>query len=214
MCRFIETVRVEDGCPIRLDCHLERVAHTRRQWFGSDTPVDADLLRHVAGKTRGVAKLRFVYDEHRVYDLSCAPYTPRRVTSLQMVTADEAEYGLKREDRRMLETIRTRRGACDEVLIVKDGCLTDTSYTNIALWDGHRWVSPDTPLLPGTRRRRLIDSGRLIEARVAVDDLRRYTHIAMVNAMIDLGDLVIPMTHVMLPADDRCRPEVTMPGDR
>jgi hypothetical protein len=47
-----------------------------------------------------------------------------------------------------------------------------------------------------------------------VDDLRRYTHIAMVNAMIDLGDLVIPMTHVMLPADDCCRPEVTMPGDR
>jgi 4-amino-4-deoxychorismate lyase len=59
----------------------------------------------------------------------------------------------------MLETIRTRRGACDEVLIVKDGCLTDTSYTNIALWDGHRWVLPrHAAAARAHAARRLIDT--------------------------------------------------------
>ena len=55
--------------------------------------------------------------------------------------------------------VRIRAG----VNFVKNGRLTDTSYSNIALFDGNRWVTPAHPLLKGTMRQSLIDKGLLKE---------------------------------------------------
>jgi 4-amino-4-deoxychorismate lyase len=68
--------------------------------------------------------------------------------------------------------------------MVKDGFVTDASIANLAFYDGRQWITPDTPLLAGTRRRFLLDSGILHEAPVRPADLRDFHRIRLVNAMI------------------------------
>ncbi len=59
--------------------------------------------------------------------------------------------------------------------------LTDTSYTNIALYDGEQWFTPSTPLLRGTMRQRLLDCGLLQEREIMVSDIPNYQYISLFN---------------------------------
>ncbi|MCD8539847.1 MAG: aminotransferase class IV [Leadbetterella sp.] len=68
---------------------------------------------------------------------------------------------------------------------MKNGHLTDTTYCNVALFDGKEWVTPDTFLLPGTKRAALIHNGMLREIPVTVRDLPGFEALAFINAMRD-----------------------------
>jgi 4-amino-4-deoxychorismate lyase len=46
------------------------------------------------------------------------------------------------------------------------------------------WLTPKTPLLNGTTRQRLLDDGKIVEAEIKVHELRRFTKVALLNAMI------------------------------
>ena len=72
----------------------------------------------------------------------------------------------------------------DDILIVKKGYLTDTSIANIALFDGE-WKTPKYPLLKGTTRQRLLDNGKIHEDDIKVQDIGRFSKVALLNAMID-----------------------------
>ena len=41
--------------------------------------------------------------------------------------------------------LKKQQGDCDEILIIRDNHLTDTSYTNVALYDGQQWFTPLYP---------------------------------------------------------------------
>lgn len=82
------------------------------------------------------------------------------------------------------------RGDADEVVIVGNGLLTDTSYSNIALFDGQRWVTPRQPLLRGTMRQSLLDTGQLVERDIRDDEWGRYEKVSLINAMMPLGRCV------------------------
>jgi 4-amino-4-deoxychorismate lyase len=104
------------------------------------------------------------------------------------VEADaELDYHLKYLDRTALTQLSAQRGDCDEVLIVKDGFVTDTSFSNVVFTDGMRFVTPDTYLLPGTMRAMLLRSGAIVEAPVRVEDIGRFTHVSLINAMLPMG---------------------------
>jgi 4-amino-4-deoxychorismate lyase len=77
------------------------------------------------------------------------------------------------------------KGTCDEVLIACDGYITDTSYSNVALFDGLEWVTPANPLLKGTQRAKLIASGLAKEKEVTISDLKQYKKLVLVNAMLE-----------------------------
>jgi len=106
------------------------------------------------------------------------------VHSLRLVRDDNIDYRFKYADRRRLQVLFARRGDCDDVLIVKRGLLTDTSYCNIAVYDGLQWWTPDAPLLPGTARQRLLDKGLIREKRIRVEDLPLFKRIRLINAML------------------------------
>lgn len=82
------------------------------------------------------------------------PYVMRTIRSLQVVEDDAIDYSFKRCDRTSLSALVARKGECDEIIIVKNGLLTDTSYTNLALFDGHDGSRPANPcwLAPGVPR--------------------------------------------------------------
>ena len=78
----------------------------------------------------------------------------------------------------------------DDILIIKDLLVTDTSIANIAFeTSGGEWITPKNPLLKGTTRARLLDEGKLKEADIRVHELRSFTKVALLNAMIDFDVL-------------------------
>lgn len=83
-----------------------------------------------------------------------------------------------------------------KILIVRNNHLTDTSYTNIALYDGEQWFTPSTPLLCGTMRQRLLDCGLLQEREIMVSDIPKYQYISLFNAMIPLGEVILPVDKI------------------
>jgi len=72
----------------------------------------------------------------------------------------------------------------DEIIIEKDGYLTDSSIANIAFFDGIDWITPKKPLLNGTTRERLLDMKFLRTADIKSSDIKSFSGFALMNTMI------------------------------
>ena len=86
-----------------------------------------------------------------------------------------------------------QRETADDILVVRNGYLTDTSISNIALYDGNTWFTPSYPLLKGTKRAELLDKHLIQEKEILHTQLGSYFRIMLFNAMIDWGQIVIPI---------------------
>ena len=152
MCRFIETIRLEHGRILHAGYHNRRLNATRRAWWGEmpDLHVEDYIVPEYTERTR------------------CFAYQPRQVRRLRRLACDTIEYRYKQADRSLLDQLYALRGEADDVLIVREGLITDTSIANVALWDGRRWDTPARPLLAGTHRQRLLDQGIIQERDIRV----------------------------------------------
>lgn len=197
MCQYIESLRVVDGHICNLAYHQQRMNKTRLEVFRQPTPLLLnDVFKGIKAPS-GLAKLRFVYDEAGIHDISCTPYTRKNIHSLRLVTANDIDYRYKSVDRSALNQLKEKQGECDEILIIRNKHITDTSYTNVALYDGKQWFTPSTPLLRGTMRQSLLDRGLLQERELLVSDLPNYKQISLFNAMMELGEVVLPVNKII-----------------
>lgn len=196
MCRLFETIRVVDGEPRHLPYHEARMTAARRALLSLTGAVRLSPILSVPNDLRqGTVRCRVVYGRS-IESVEFTPYTRRSVTSLALVHDETIDYGHKYLDRSALERLRESRGDADDVLIVRRGLVTDTSFSNIAFDDGTGWVTPAEPLLAGTARARLIAAGTLREATITPADLVRFRRAALVNAMLDPGDCLIDMGRI------------------
>lgn len=191
MCRFVESIKLKDGVFYRLKFHQERVNRTFGFYYPQEEPVNLfQTLNQVVIPQKGVYKCRIVYNDN-VQQLEFIPYTLRTINSLRLVDTEIDSRIFKLEDRTEYNAAFALRGECDDVLLVKDGLLTDSSYSNIALFDGVEWQTPRTPLLYGTNRAELIQNGLLTEKDIKSNDLKNFKQICLFNAMIEFGELVL-----------------------
>lgn len=194
---------MQDGQIARLSYHEARYRKAMRHFFpeaegrrlidilkASGLAASNDALRYA-----GVIKVHVDYGAAEAA-LTLSPYRPKQVERLRMVADDGIDYAYKYADRSALNRCLAQRGHCDDVIIVKNGLLTDTSYSNIALFDGSSWLTPRQPLLRGTMRAFLIDSGQLQEADIRPSDVSSFSKLSLINAMLPLGCLVIPTQQI------------------
>ncbi|KSA12499.1 aminotransferase class IV [Maribacter dokdonensis] len=132
-------------------------------------------------------KLRIGYKQHGTR-FSISEYKNSIPTSLQLVNDDTISYAVKRNNRKKLNNLFKLRDQCDDVLIVKNGFITDASYANILLIDGEHIVTPSTPLLEGTCRARLLDENKITEKRITRADLQHFKSFQLINALNDFDD--------------------------
>ncbi len=121
----------------------------------------------------------------RSINIEYLPYQKRVIQTLQLVQADTLEYALKYADRTELDKLFTQKRNADDILVVQNGLITDSSIANIAFFDGTKWLTPKHPLLKGTTRARLLKEKRLFEEDIHLKDLDRFSGFALMNAMID-----------------------------
>jgi len=172
MSPLIETIRVDNGALENAEYHFKRM---RNAHFHE--------IQKIKLPSYGVHKLRIVYDEHR-FEAAITPYTIRPVRSLKLVFDDNIVYDRKYEDRSAIDNLFSTKGDCDDVLIIKNKLVTDVSFANIIFLRGKEWFTPDSFLLNGTMRQKLLDTGRIRERRIGADDLGDFTHFKLINAML------------------------------
>ena len=157
--RFIETIKVLDGQFYNLEAHERRARVTAEAFFGKPLAWEVGRMVVPAAMCSGLVKCRVVYDSE-VREVSFQPYVMRRIRSLRLVNGDGVDYRYKSMDRSVFARLLEQRGECDDVLIVRDGWVTDTSFTNVVFEDaGGGLYTPETCLLEGTRRQSLLDEG-------------------------------------------------------
>ena len=196
MFRLIETIKLKDGVFEDVDLHNERFNSSRKALFNMNEPMDLNRILELKEYNKaGLFKCRIVYNRE-IIKVEFVPYVLKQIRSLKLVNA-EIDYAYKYEDRTNINKLLELRGSCDDILIVKNGRLTDTSAANIAFFDNDRWYTPLNPLLKGTKREKLLRSKRIFEEDLMPKDLIRFEKAAIFSTMVDFGDIIIPVSNIL-----------------
>jgi 4-amino-4-deoxychorismate lyase len=196
MCRLFETIRITDGKPVNLELHEKRLNRSRRKLYGLHDDLRlSDYIRVPEDCRAGIFRCRVIYGLE-VVSTEFTAYVPAAVRTLRLVHADTLAYDHKYLDRTGLTGL-INRDLADDILIVKEGNITDTSYSNIVFSDGKQWVTPDTPLLCGTMRERLLTDGIIKADRITVKTLSRFTHFRLINAMLGFDAPLQPIENII-----------------
>ena len=181
---FLETIKVIDGKALHLKYHQARYESVLNSCNSTKSLFLEKLLADAPAK--GLFRCRVVYGCDGIVSVAYYPYTKRSVEKLKLIEVPAAfEYAKKYANRSGLDELFQQRENCDDILIIQEGLVKDTSIANIALLREGVWFTPKSPLLQGTTRQRLLDEGKIKESEIRVDELYEYESLALMNAMID-----------------------------
>jgi len=188
MLRFVESIKIKDGITENIEYHNRRFESTMLSIFKSTGKIDlADLIQVPEEYTAGVYKCRVVYSS-KIEKIEFDAYQKRNIRTVKLVYDNKIDYSFKYENKSSLDRLKSLHPDYDDVLIVKNGLVTDSSFSNVAFFNGTEWHTPAAPLLRGTRREKLISEGFILPVEIQPDDIQRYTKISFINAMLDLGE--------------------------
>ena len=183
MCRLFETIRIENGQPRHLQWHEIRIKQARRELWGVPEGLGLEKIIKVPAEfTVGTVRCNVIYDKEYT-DITYKIHEKRPVSNLKLIYPDSFDYHVKYFDRTALEALFAQRGECDDIIIIKDGFITDTSVSNLIFYDGFRWYTPSHPLLEGTCRARLIAGEKIIPLDIRPEDLQKYQGCKLISAM-------------------------------
>jgi branched-chain amino acid aminotransferase len=196
---LFETLRVDDGQPLDVDAHLDRLLAGLAR-IGIDLPEDRrELSRAVAvvaeAAPRPVARMRITVTRQPTRLVTAAPYTPP-AGSVDVIVLPEPWVdsrsplaGLKSlswQANRLALARAERAGAFEALLVNERGRLAEGARSNVIVGFGGELVTP--PLadgcLPGTVRRRLLESGRVRERSIDPEELLEASEILLTNSLI------------------------------
>ncbi len=169
--KFLETIKALDGELFNLDYHEKRSGIK-------------NIASYLCPPSKGLYRCRLVYNINHI-DVTYHLYKKRKIKTLKLVYDDAISYVKKSTDRKEIDKLFSLRDNCDDIVIVKNGFITDTSIANIALFKNDIWYTPKSPLLKGITRQRFIDNGLLKELDIKVSEIKTFSKIALLNAMID-----------------------------
>ena len=201
---LFETIRVERGTPMRLARHLARLGASAAYFA---LPCDRAHARAIAcaaaaSWAHDVGRMRLVLepDGHvavHIEPFESGPYDPLGDSAIHGAAAavvcattpvDRTDLWLhhKTTFRRVYEdAAQAARGEFDVILWNREGEATELTRGNlVAELDGERYTPPlDCGLLAGILRAELLESGRVRERVVRLDELSTASRLWFVNAL-------------------------------
>ena len=194
MSQFFETIAILNGKPRNIAYHNRRLNSTVQAYHETSELVDLEAAlqtpKHVQS---GLWKCKVIFDQS-IRNIIYEPYTLRQFNRFKLIVADDLEYQHKEVDRQFLNSLYDQRGDCNDIIIVKNGLLTDTSIANIAFYDGKVWLTPRHPLLSGTVRQRLLENSFLHKADITSSMIDSFKDFAIMNAMMEF----LPIPNVLI----------------
>lgn len=190
MYRFLETMYY-DGSGIRnLDLHLERIQSSLiyssggvLSGVGNSMLIQIkEILRsfQISGQAQ---RVRVLYDENGL-DIEASPLMIQYPTTFRCVDVDHNfDYSYKFADRQVLNEAFLKRNGKEDVILIRDGWVTDTSKANLAFRKNDKWYTPYFPLLAGTTWKKLVSEQSLLPRPIHVDHIALFDVVRTFNAL-------------------------------
>jgi 4-amino-4-deoxychorismate lyase len=190
MCQLLETIKVVKCRLQNIDLHNTRVNYSRKALWNIDGGWDLNRFIKIPDLDPDkVYRCRFIYGKD-VDTIEFVAYQPRKISKLVLAEAGDLDYSMKYADRTALDSLKRKFApdADSDVLIVRNGKVTDVSFANIMFKNQHGWYTPACPLLKGTKRSLYLQQGWLREMSIEPNDIGHFTHARLINAMLDTED--------------------------
>jgi 4-amino-4-deoxychorismate lyase len=199
MLQLIETICFKKGSFQRIPLHEERLNRSRNHFLGMVEPLFLTPLLKIPELMKNEkvrCRITYAMDIESIeYEL----YNVREIRSLKLVFDDAIDYSYKYKQRDSLNALLSLRGNADEILVVKSGLITDTSFTNVVLLKEGVWYTPATPLLPGTRREHYLRHHQIIPIDIKPAALPLFEEARLINAMRSIEDSApIPIAQILI----------------
>lgn len=204
MYRFIESIKVEDQKAYLLDLHQKRINATFDHFGNGDSSIDLEkMFKDLQHDEDGLYKWKITYDLDKNVRTQMIPYAIPKTTDFALVVNNDIDYSFKFEDRTSLEKMKAKSKA-QEIMIVQNDHITDTSFSNLLFFKNKEWFTPTTFLLNGVQRQHLLKNKKIKETEITTKNIREFTHFQLINAMNDFDDMFIyPLEKIInLPEDD------------
>ena len=175
---------------MNLSYHEKRVSRSLKIMFGKrDLPPLKTLIKIGGEHKSGICKCSVLYS-NTDYKIKIVPYNKRKIDKLLLLESPEIIYDLKYSNRSVFLNLMPEDEINTEIIFTRQGFLTDTRYTNIALLKDGQWITPRVPLLKGTQRARLIENRIIHTAQINRKDLNKFSKIRLFNAMMPWGNSI------------------------
>ena len=192
---FLETLCILDGEVQNIEAHKKRMQETASyyRFVAPELPDIKTLLTD--GLRESKIKCRVCY-HNDITSITFEKYIPRNIQSLKLINMFP-DYAYKFSDRKVMDDLLKLRDGCDEILIIRNGLVTDTSYSNVVFNKDGEYFTPNFPLLNGTKRQKLINDRVIKEIEIGVDSIKEYEHVWLINALLDIEDNIsLPVNQI------------------
>ena len=191
---LLETIKFKNGKFANVDLHQERMNRSQKELFELKNTINlVSELKTFQTKFQTASidnktyKCRIIYNK-TIESIELIPYALTKIYSLKIVFDNEIDYRFKFKNRERINQLFAKRENCDDILIVKNGLITDASFCNILFFNGKKWLTPEKPLLKGIQRQLLINNEIVETANISPGNLYNFTKARLVNAMIGFED--------------------------
>ncbi len=196
---FIEVIKIMNGEFVNPRPHIERIFRTTQNFFSK--PLRVKLSNNIIPihlHAVDIVKCRIVYGS-KIVSINFEPYKMRSINSLALAEHNTIDYTYKYHNRDAINKLRALHSEGDDILIIKNTLVTDTSFTNVVFKDhvGNLYT-PKSTLLAGTKRRQLLNAGIIHEKEIKVSDIKSYVGVYLINAMIDIEDDIFVGTDAII----------------
>ena len=186
MSLLFETIKCENRQLHNLKYHDLRVRHSLNRLFKiNDDFSFENTIKIPDWVGEGLYRCRVSYSRN-IEKIDFFPYEYKHPKKIQLVEDKSIKYPLKFEDRSSFNHLLNSFPEVDDIIIAQNNYLTDSTFANIALFDGVKWVTSITPILYGTKRSFLLENQMLFLDEICIKDLKFFKKIALINAMRDL----------------------------
>jgi len=177
--RFIETLLITNQIE-NLKYHNLRMNKTRKYFYNLDEIDLKDYIKIIPNK-----RVRVLYND-KILKVEYFDLIQRNFNNFKIVESN-IDYDFKYENRDKLNSLKV--DGYDEIIIVKNGFITDTTISNLAFFNGKEWHTPKKPLLKGTKRAELLEKGIIKEKEIRVENIKNYQKMAMINAILGFYEI-------------------------
>lgn len=184
MSLFIESIRFENFQAPLLYLHEERLNKTRKIHFGNCRYISLKDIHPPDGR---LYKCRILYG-NQIESIEWLAYEVQERKKIRLIFCDEIDYSFKYQNRRKIEELFDLRQDADDILIIKNGFVTDTSQANIVFFDGHNWLTPETPLLKGVQREFLLRQKVIKSCPIFYKEISLFNKFMLINAMLPFNE--------------------------
>jgi 4-amino-4-deoxychorismate lyase len=178
---YFETIKCKDYEAYNIHYHIKRMVTT--------VGINFNLQEYIYPPSAKLYKCKVSYNESEIISISYDLFQKRNIRTFKIIYNNDITYNKKYTNRDELNDLYSKRENADEIIIVKNNYITDTSIANIAIFDGISWTTPKKPLLQGTTKNRYVEEKKLKEKNITLAMLKKAKKIALLNAMIDFNIL-------------------------